>query len=182
MRRAFRRGARRAFAPDVPPMLQRANNFMANGDYVNAAAAFDELARAAEGRGGPRAPIFHLQAGRAHILANQNTTGMQSFKHAFDLLAQRGQFPRLQQVGTRVVSELKERGLMKEATEVEALVKGLLPPKSAGSFTIPETQAKRPILPTHCPACGAPVRPDEVEWLDEATAECAFCGSPVREE
>jgi hypothetical protein len=37
------------------------------------------------------------------------------------------------------------------------------------------------VLPTHCPSCGAALRPDEIEWLDESTAECAYCGSPVRE-
>jgi hypothetical protein len=182
MRRLFRRGARRNFAPDVPPMLQRANKLMETGDYPGAATAFEQLARAAEGRGGPRAPIFYIQAGRARILANQIPVGVQSLKHAFDLLAQRGQFPRLHQTGARVVSELTERGLTKESAEVDAWVKALLPPKSAGTFAPPETPAKRPILPTHCPACGAPVRPDEVEWLDDVTAECIFCGSPVRQE
>ena len=34
---------------------------------------------------------------------------------------------------------------------------------------------------SHCPSCGASLRPDEVEWLDDVTAECAYCGSPVRE-
>lgn len=182
MRRLFRQGARRNFAPDVPPLLQRANELMAAGDYPGAATAFEHLARAAEGRGGPRAPIFHLQAGRAHVLANQTTASMQSFKHASDLFAQRGQFPQLHQTGARIVSELAERGLTKEAAEVDAWVKALLPPKSTYAFTPPEMPAKRPILPTHCPACGAPVRPDEVEWLDDATAECVFCGSPVRQE
>jgi hypothetical protein len=182
MRRGFRRGARRNFIPDVPPLLQRANELLARGEYPGAATAFEQLARAAEGRGGTRAPIFYLQAGRARILANQNAAGMQSFKCAFELFAQRKQFPRLCQAGTHTVSELAERGLTKEATEVDAWVKALLPPKSAGTFTPPETPAKRPILPTHCPACGAPARPDEVEWLDDITAECVFCGSPVRQE
>ena len=182
MRRLFRRGARRGLTPDVPPMLQRANELLAAEDYPGAAAAFEKLARAAEGRGGPRAPIFHLQAGRARILANQNVQGVQSFKHAFDLFAQHGQFPRLHETGARVVSELTSLGLTKEATEVGAWIKALLPPKSAGTFTPPESPAKRATLPTHCRACGAPVRPDEVEWLDDITAECIFCGSPVRQE
>jgi hypothetical protein len=106
---------------------------------------------------------------------------MQSFKHAFELFAQRGQFPRLHQTGAHIVSELTERGLTKEAAEVDAWVKALLPPKFAGTFTPSKPLAKKPILPTHCPACSAPVRPDEVTWLDDITAECAFCGSPVRE-
>jgi hypothetical protein len=35
-------------------------------------------------------------------------------------------------------------------------------------------------LPSHCQACGAAVRPDEVEWVDEQIVECAYCGSPIR--
>jgi hypothetical protein len=182
MKNLFRRGARRNFNPGVPLLLQRANELMTKGDYPNAATAFEQLARAAEGRDGPRAPFFHLQAGRARILANQSTVGMQAFKRAFSLFAQRGQFPRVHQAGTRIVSELAERGLTKEAAEVQAWIKALLPSKPAGTFTPPEASAKKPMLPTHCPACGAPVRPDEVEWLDDVTAECLFCGSPLRQE
>jgi endogenous inhibitor of DNA gyrase (YacG/DUF329 family) len=56
--------------------------------------------------------------------------------------------------------------------------------KLPGNFSAPSSAipARKPILPTHCPACGGTVRPDEVEWLDEITAECAYCGSPVRED
>ena len=80
----------------------------------------------------------------------------------------------------RVIAELNARGLSNEVTDIEILLKTHLPAK----FTI-EPQAnptKKPILPTHCPSCGAVVKPDEVEWLDEITAECGYCGSPVREE
>lgn len=180
--RRFLRGGRRGFAPDIPPMLQRANEFMAIGDYPSAAIAFEQLARAAEGRGGPRAPIFHMQVGRARILVGQNAAGIQAFKHGFDLLAQRGEYQRLFKTGTRITQELKDRSLTKEAAEVEAAFRALLPPKLTSSFTPPAAAEKRPILPMHCPACGAPVRPDEVEWMDDVTAECDFCGSPVRGE
>lgn len=181
MRRTFRRG-HRAFLPNVPPLLQRANQLMANGDYAGAAGAFEQLARAAEGRRGPRAPFFHLQSGRARILAGENAAGVKSFKRALDLFAERGQFPRLQQAGLRVTGELNERGLTKEAAEIENWIKALLPPGSAGMFAPDPQTEKRPGLPTHCPACGAPLRPDEVEWLDEGSAVCVYCGSPVRGE
>jgi len=49
--------------------------------------------------------------------------------------------------------------------------------------TVPPVQEKsRPALPTHCPACGAALKPNDVEWLDDVTAECEYCGSPVRGE
>jgi hypothetical protein len=105
---------------------------------------------------------------------------MPSLKRGLELLAERRQFPRLHQAGQRVINELNERGLSSEIIDIEILLKALLPPKT--TFETNETSTQRPILPTHCPSCGAALKPTEVEWLDELTAECAYCGSPVREE
>ena len=178
MRRMFRREKRKAFAGQIPPILQEANLAFDKGEFGRAAELFERIAEGADARGGPRAPLFHLQAGRARILAGQTALGMPSLKRGLELLAQRRQFPRLQNAGTRVISELNERGLKNEATDIEILLKTVLP----STFTEDEKEipAKKPILPTHCPQCGAALKPDEVEWLDEITAECGYCGSPVR--
>jgi len=79
-----------------------------------------------------------------------------------------------------VIVELTVRGLSSEVTDIEILLKTHLPANS--TFETQITPTKKPILPTHCSSCGAAVKPDEVEWLDEITAECGYCGSPVREE
>jgi hypothetical protein len=68
---------------------------------------------------------------------------------------------------------------MKEAAEIETWLNTVSP--SLLDVEAQAAPAKRPTLPMHCPACGAPLRPDEVDWLDNVTAECGFCGSPVRE-
>lgn len=175
MRRLFRRHIRKTLAQNVPPVLQEANFVFDKGEYGRAGELFERIAEKAAARGGPRAPIFCLQAGRARILAGQTSLGMPSLRRGLELLAQRGQLARLQQAGERVITELNERGLQKESYEIEAWLKTALP--STPSMDEPR---QRPALPTHCPACGAGVRPDEVEWLDEVTAECAYCGSPVR--
>jgi hypothetical protein len=62
-----------------------------------------------------------------------------------ELLAQREQFQRLQNLGCRVISELNDRGLKNEASQIEAWLKTVLP--AAASFDAP---GKRPVLPTHC--------------------------------
>ncbi len=180
MRRAFRRQVRRTFAPDVPPILQRANNLFDKGEYERAAEAYEQIASAAELRNGPRAPFFFLQAGRSRVLAGQTAAGMEHLKHGLSLFAARGLPGRVFNAGNRVVSELNQLGLKKEAGEIGALVKSLLPAQS--NFAHTAGLAGRPVLPTHCPSCGASVRLDEVEWLDNLTAECAYCGSPVRGE
>lgn len=179
MRRTFRRHIRKTLAQEVPPILQEANFAFDKGEYGRAAELFERIAHGADARGGPRAPFFHLQAGRARVLAGQTKLGMPSLQRGLELFAQRKQFQRLQNAGERVIAEFTERGLKAEAVEMEALLKKLLPVMSA---TEPRTASpKHPVLPTHCPHCGAGLRPDEVEWLDEATAECAYCGSPIRE-
>jgi hypothetical protein len=177
MRRIFRRHIRKTLAQDVPPILQEANFAFAKGEYGRAGELFERIAEAASARGGPRAALFHLQAGRARLLAGQTALGMPSLKRGLELLALRRQFPRLNHFATRTISELNQHGLKQEAAEIEAWLKTVssIPPAS-------EPALKRTLLPTYCPACGAALRPDEVEWLDELTAECAYCGSPVRAE
>lgn len=178
MRRMFRRNIRKTLAQDIPPVLQEANFAFDKGEYGRAGELFERIAQTADARGGSRAPVFHLQAGRARMLAGQTKLAMPSLQRGLELLAQRGQWQKLHQMGQRVIGELSARGLSAEASEIESSLRKLSP-------SVPEvesTPAKKPGLPTHCPSCGASLRPDEVEWLDDRTAECAYCGSPVRED
>ena len=177
MRPMFGRPFRRGPGPNIPPMLQRANQLMAVQDYVGASEAFEKLAQGAEARGGPRAPFFYLQAGRARIFAGQIPAGMAHLQYGLNLFATRGQLGKVFNQGNHIVAELNQRGLTKEAGQIADHMKSLLPAFNAAGAS---TSAKKAALPTHCPGCGAPVRPDEVDWLDDVTAECAFCGSPVR--
>ena len=175
MRRTFRRHIRKTLAQEVPPILQEAIFAFDKGEYGRAGELFERLAETASARGGPRAPIFYLKAGQSRILAGQTSLGIPSLKRGLALLLDREQFSRLHNAGARVVSELKARGLSREATEIENWLKTVLP--SQTSFVAAE---ERPLLPSRCPSCGAGVRPDEVEWLDDVTAECAYCASPIR--
>ena len=180
MHRRFRRQMRRGFAPNVPPILQEANLAFDKGEFGRAAELFEQIAQATDARGGPRAALFHLQAGRARIYAGQISLGMPSLKRGLALLDERKHHLRLYRASQRLITELKERGLAKEAAEIETFLQAASPPMA--EIEAQPAPAKRPVLPTHCPQCGAALRPDEVEWLDESTAECAYCGSPVREE
>jgi len=179
MRRAFRRQMRKGFEPRVPPILQEANLAFDKGEYGRAAELFEQIASNADARGGSRAAVFHLQAGRARILAGQSSLGMPSLKRGLDLLAQSGRHLRLHRARRQLISELHERGLTKEAAEIESWHKTDSSPLPTPDET--EARTKRPILPTHCPSCGAALKSDEVEWLDDVTAECEYCGSPVRQ-
>ncbi len=175
MRRGFGRALRRGFAPDVPPLLRRANQALSAGNYSEAASAYEQLARAAEARGGPRAPFFYVQAGRCKVMAGKTAEGVQDLERGLGLFAMRGRMHKVARVGERIVNELNGRGLPKEAQQIAGYLNEIAP----GGIQSEPASARRPALPTHCPGCGAPLRPDEVDWLDESTAACEYCGSPV---
>jgi hypothetical protein len=75
------------------------------------------------------------------------------------------------------MDELNALNLTAESDEIANLLSGNLPKETPGDRP---TVRVRPILPTHCPSCGAGVRANEIEWLDDVTAECDYCGSPIR--
>ena len=179
----FRRRAQRLFRgmgnPGVPPMLQHANQLMEAGDYEGAAVAFKELAQRAEDRFPQRAPFLFMEAGRAAILSGQTKAGVSHLRRGLTIFASQGRIPRMRAFGQRAIEELKARRLNAEAEEITSLLDASLPEEISVDDSSP---AKRLVLPTHCPSCGAAVRPDEVEWLDDITAECAYCGSPMRGE
>ncbi len=173
------RAGRLGGAPNVPPALQRANELMAIGNYPAAAVAFENLAHRAEEHGGPRAPLFYIQAGHARILMGQVKVGVSHLKQGLNILVTDGRFQQFYRFGQRAVRELKARGLDKESQEIAVLISANMP----AIADLPTQQGPDPArvsLPTHCPACGGPLRSDEVDWVDHNTVECPFCGSPVR--
>ena len=178
-RRRLSRVIRRMGRQHVLPMLQHANQLLSGGSYAEATRAFEQLAHGAEDRFSERAPFLFLQAGRAAILDGQTQTGVAHLRRGLTLLGSQGRFARMQMLGQGIADELSAHGFSQEAAEIAALLSASPPGRSEPE---PAAVAKKPVLPTHCLACGGSVRADEVEWLDEVTAECAYCGSPVRGE
>ncbi|MFH1524617.1 MAG: hypothetical protein ABIF04_06605, partial [Chloroflexota bacterium] len=140
---------------------------------------FEKFARGALDRNGPRAPWFFLQAGRACILAGQIPDGKAHLQQGLTLFATRGQWEKLHRNGMRIIADLNARELNAEAKQIEDYLTETLP----GGFVAGSragAEKPKPLLPTNCPGCGGPILADEVEWADEVTAECPYCGSAVR--
>ena len=183
MRRRFARRIGRPIGgimrAGIPPLLLRANQLFASGNYAEAADSLEQLARDAEARVGRRAPRLYLEAGRARLLSGQSQAGMVLLRRGLELFAAAGRSHRLARIGLRLVSELNELGLKAEAEQIRRSLDGFGIAPADGMAAGPQNNS-RGALPTHCPGCGAPVHPDEVEWLDAVTAECEYCGTPMR--
>lgn len=164
----------RAFKP--APEVQNAHEKMLRGSYLDAAIAFENLAIEAESEQRPRVAFLYLQAGRARILINDLTRGMNHLKKGLGVLADHKRYGQMYQAGQRIIQELKSRSLTAQADEIAQLLQLSMP----GDPSARSGPTTRPTLPTHCPSCGGPMRLDELEWLDENSAECPYCGSPVQ--
>lgn len=160
----------------APAVLQQANQMMMSGEYTGAADAFKELAQTAESLFPRRAPILYMEAGRAAALGGDVKTGVASLRLGLTMLASQGRLHRMRVLGQRAIEELKARGLNAEAEEIASLLGTSLPKELPAEPAL----IKRPVLPTHCPACGGAVNSNEIEWIDDLTAECDYCGSPLR--
>lgn len=179
MRRRFGTFFQQPVSQAISPALQRAHEMMSMGEYARAAMSFEQLGHTAEMRERQRAPFLFFQAGRARILLNQPAPAMSHFRHGLDLLIQAKRYNQLYRAGQRIAQELRLRGLEKESREIAALVGASIPaiaelPTERG----PDMTAV--VLPTYCDSCGGPIRSPEVEWLDAHTAECPYCGNPIR--
>ena len=162
----------------IPGALRQAHAFMQQGDYTRAAPAFEELARSAEARGGLRAPFLYIQAGRARLSLHQNTDGVANIRHGLELFASGQRFAQLYRSGNRAISELKTRGLDKDAREIASYLQAHIPAISE-SPTQRGPDPSKVRLPALCPACGGPLHVEDVEWISTTRAECSFCGSAV---
>jgi hypothetical protein len=174
---------RRRITPSFGPFrtgfedqLARAQIFFQQRRYAEAAEIFENLANLAEARGGPRAPRFLLQAGRSWLHDRKVNRGMPLLERGWNLALQTGRQDLLSRFGPSLVSELSGLGLSQSAQKISTWLEKL--PTLVGNPTIFSTH--HPELPLKCPSCGAPVNPPQVNWLDEVTAECDFCGSPFR--
>jgi len=184
-RRPFRRLGPMLF-PSLPgasllPMrprriLQNANMLFESGQFAEAAPLLENLASLARQQGIPRAPFLFARAARANALSRKPQHAVQLFRTAFDLLAATDAVALLFPAARRIVDDLSQLGHVKEADEIRDFVAGM----PGWEAVMPAAAQSLPSLPTHCPQCGAGIRSDEVQWIDANTAECTYCGSPVR--
>jgi hypothetical protein len=159
--------------------LRIANQMYDQGNWAQAAERFERLASGAAERTLPQAPQLFLRAGRARIAAGEPEIGIGHLHQAVNFMGQFGQIQRLNQLRPRLMNELKQHGLEREAVELDHVIHKLLD-QHGQSTSGPDSSSLTSRLPTKCPSCGDTLRPDEIEWIDARSGVCAYCGSVVQ--
>ena len=177
-RRGGMRRLRRAALSGSQNALRDAQRSYEAGHYAEAASAFETLAHAAAGPATPRSGLLLLRAGEARVLAGENEAGVELMLSGLAALASTSHWLRLMRAGERSAAFLRVHGLQAGARQVESLLEARGPVNRVTE--VERGGGARRMLPTHCPQCGAALRAEEVEWIDSATAECSYCGSPIR--
>ena len=183
MRRLIRRAALAITGP-LMIELQRANALEAQGKPADAALIFARLSDLAIQRAMPvRAGNLSFRAARSFIEIQDVNHALKYARQGLKQLGDTGQWERVQQIGSRILAGLRERGFAKEADAFEKeLIEHL---RNSGyeydlNASVAETAERRGSVPPKCPQCAGPLRSDEAEWIDQDTVECPFCGSAVK--
>ncbi|MDR3574131.1 MAG: hypothetical protein P4L50_09725 [Anaerolineaceae bacterium] len=175
-------GGQMGFGPEQINTINQANQLRASGQCEQAAMLFAQLAAAMETSGHPRrAANFHAQAAHTFADANEPVRSLTHARRALDLFLQFQMVRRIPVFYTNITRHLRNKGLVgaadqvvKEyAAKVSSFPMPVQPPQTAQS-------GPRPVLPPSCPKCGAPVRSDEIEWIDNRSAECIYCGTTLQ--
>lgn len=170
-------GARTRISLVVRRRLERARHLVEQQHFVEAAEIYGQLARGAYARGRVRPGIhMDLQAGRCYLLgddvANAKAAAMRAVRRA-DAFGR----PRLSQpLVTKVIHHLEQNGGDAEGFREEiASVLGTVDFQQTSS---PQRRSEKR-LPGSCPACSAPLHPDEIEWVADDRVTCPYCGTIV---
>jgi hypothetical protein len=161
--------------------MDQAHRLFAVGQYSQSATLPERVANSARAAGLPRAPRLFFQATRANWHANQMSHGMDLMRIALGILVATGAIDIAGQIASLAMTELNRMGHKQEADQLRDCVVKIPGWQETASETPPEEKTK-PVLPTHYKQCGAAVRSNEVDWIDEITAAYAYCGSPIRTE
>ncbi len=163
-----------ALQPSEQRRLEEANHLLENNKPAQAAPIFAKLAEVLESANQPkRAASLHASAARAFAKSRNESAVVQS-RTAINLFLQYQMDKQAEILYNEISLEFKKRG-MKDAADT-------LTKEFASRFT-PQpspTQTSTAHFPSNCPNCGAPLGSKDIHWTDPNSAECGFCGTPIR--
>ncbi len=178
-RRMLRQALRGAGNAPAQQKLHEAQRLMAEGQFVEAAAMFDELGQQAVQHGMIRPAInLALQAGRACAQAGRGDDALAHARRALDLILNAGQPARATRAIPRAAAFLRAQGFTAQAAALEKEAAQRLALLGLSLQALPNVGTRS--LPSTCPQCAGPLRSDDADWIDAVSAECPWCGSTVK--
>jgi len=180
----FRRMRNAAFQPNplAPAQIQalsRANQLLAGGKPLQAAAQFTQLADQLLASNHPRrAANLHAQAAHAFADGQDGPNALAQARLALNLFLQYQMVRRTPVFFANITRKLTDKGMKNAAETLEKEYGGRVGPVPAPTAA----PAGHGRLPTNCAKCGAPVHADDADWVDDVTVECVYCGSLIRAE
>jgi hypothetical protein len=168
----------------VPPKLREANQLYEEGNYGQAAGLYAEIAQRAEQNELPQAANLNLRAGISYLRFGELAKAQALLRKSFQYCIDHKRWPQLQRVLKVAMTELDAAGQADLKSDLYDWVHAQLTGTEQKIFDttdFTEEPSHRDVaLPAHCPNCGGPVQPNEVEWYDSENPICAFCGSILR--
>lgn len=179
MRRGGRRSAGNRLGDVARQRLMEAHQRYQDGQYAEAAERFGRMAEVARERNMPQIAA-HLSAKAAASHAQLGDAGqMRSWlDRAVSDARQVTDKDRTARTFGTLVQVLRGSPLAGSADEIEAELRqqlGVTPKASEGGGTVNRSMRRQ--LPQRCSACGAPVSGAEVQFNEDGSADCNFCGS-----
>ena len=159
--------------------LRHAHDLMHSGNYNEAAQQYQALAEGAEKRQLPQAPQLFLQAGRAWFEAGDSKSGLASIQKELNTLEIFRRFQRLNAVGSRIQSELDEKGFAHEASVIGSYLEQMRLDHDLRDLPI-SREVSGSKLPAKCSQCGGSIIPGQVERFKDGSAQCDYCGSVIQ--
>jgi len=178
-RRLMRQGQQaNQLNPEQMALLVNANQLLTAGKPAEAAPLLAQLAAELEKQQHPRRAA-NVYARAAHAFADaQNEAGaLAQARKALTLFLQYRMVQRAPVFFANILRKMKAHNMNNAASAIQKEYGGQVGVAPAESLAAPS--ARRGLLPTQCPKCGAPVGAD-VNWVDEYTAECDYCGTLLR--
>ena len=172
------RNFRRPVPTPVERALCRAQRLIGFGRYDQAGQLLAGLAAELDAAGRPRAAAeMHARAAHCYVEGGIAAAALVEARTALERFREAGMPARFERFHANIYRKMLARGMQFGSESLRSQF-GLPAPDAAQPPAPPS--AARLVLPTACEKCGAPVRSDEVDWIDSASAECAYCGAVLQ--
>ncbi len=159
--------------------LGNANEWMVQGKPGRAAPIYAILADAMLRIDYPRlAANLYARAAHAYADARDEQATLNFARKALALYAQYSKAHRFLIFFTNITRKMTTYGMSAAELALQSEFGSQISPLSGTPLSVRPRRSQ--LLPTNCPQCGAPLRAEQADWVDEDTIQCNYCSSLIR--